>query len=212
MTKAKWVVAVVLILGIAGTVLASGVTDISELPGYVDVETVFGSARPNVEVCLKGSLLSVISTIAKCEEPDLGEALADLDLVRVFVFEDADLVEQKEIGKTADRLKETGWEQIVSVREDKDAESVTILTKMGENDRLVGFAVFVFEPGNEKKNANAVFVNIAGNLDLVQIAKVSHKLGLPPLTELTGMDKKALGELGEKQDKAKDKTKKNATG
>ena len=177
----RWMVTGVLILCVVGNVLAA--QDVETLPGYVDVETVLDGAHPNVEICVKGSVLSVLSTIVKHEEPELGEALSGLGLIRVFVFENARSIEPKSVEKTLARLEEKGWEMVVRVSEDDNAESVTALVKMNDDDKLVGFALFASDPSGD-----AVFVNIAGELDLPKLVMIGHKFGLPPLTELAGMD------------------------
>jgi hypothetical protein len=54
---------------------------------------------------------------------------------------------------------------------------------MNDRDMLVGFAMFVSDPGGD-----AVFINIAGEVDLPQLVEIGHKFGLPPLSDLAGLD------------------------
>ena len=112
----KWMVAGTLILCVVGSVQAA--EDIETLPGYVDAETILAGAHPTVQICLKGSRLSVLSTIVRHEEPELGEALSGLGLIRVFVFENSRAVKPKNIEKTTARLEEKGWEKIVQVSDE----------------------------------------------------------------------------------------------
>jgi len=53
-----------------------------------------------------------------------------------------------------------------------------------ENDKIIGLALFVAEPGQNRRGGQAVFVNIAGKVDLVKIAQISHRFGVPRLDEV----------------------------
>jgi len=129
MRPTVWIIVGVLALCIAGAVLAD--QDVSGLPGYVDVETVLDGAHANVEVSLKGSLLSVLSAVARLENPQIGEVMSELELVRVFVFENANAaaLSPNKIDRAAARLQEQGWDTGVRVQESKTAETVLLLTK-----------------------------------------------------------------------------------
>ena len=133
--------------------------------------------EPAVEVNLTANLMKMASGFAKFEEPELAEILAKLDEVKVRVYNlNGEAEYATEALETASqRLKADAWETLVTVSKAEENENVRIFSK-STDDVIDGFVVMVVSP--EKESGEAVFVNIVGDIDPQQIAKITSNLDI----------------------------------
>jgi hypothetical protein len=153
-------------------------------PGYFD----FGkfTAAPDlkfVEVNVQAGLLKFAAKIAASHEPDAAELLRNIQHVRVNVVGMDDSNKADTLARmTSIRadLEAKGWEKIVTVHEPKasGSDDVAIFMKANE-DTILGLVVTVIE-----HKGNAVFVNVVGNIQADQLAKLGEKLDIKPLNKL----------------------------
>jgi hypothetical protein len=165
-------------------------------PGQVD----FGSFSPPkeggdfVEVNIPTSLISLASRLVEKDEPEVGQLLNGLKLVRVSVIglDDDNRAEmQKRAQKVRKELAGKGWECIVTARQ-KD-QDVSVYLKMADKSAVQGLAAVVLD-GKE----HAVFVNIVGDIKPEQLAMLGDKLHLDPLKKIGRAVEKNEGKAKEK--------------
>lgn len=156
----------------------------AEDPGYAD----FGkfSAAPDskfVEVNVQGGLLKFAAKLAASHEPDAAELLRNIRHVRVNVVGLDDSNKADTLARMASiraELETKGWEKIVTVREPKAQGSDDVAIYMKSNDETIhGIVVTVIE-----HKGSAVFVNVVGNIQADQLAKLGEKLDIKPLNKL----------------------------
>lgn len=143
---------------------------------FADLSSHYG--EPKVEINLSSSLMSMIGSFAKNEDPETGEILANLESIKVRVynlngkFEKADST----IDQVSRELKAKQWETLVTVNNNEDNQKVRIFSK-STNDVIDGVVVMVVSPEDED-GGEAVFVNIVGEIDPNKIAKVTESLDI----------------------------------
>jgi hypothetical protein len=155
------VLALIASLG-ASPLLAQDFFDFGRIPGLPE--------EPNVEVQLNSALLAFVSEAAKGNDPDIGDALAGLEAIRVRVYED--LVDGVAVAKFVDdasgRLERAGWQRTVYVRDGDD--KVRMYVRMADQ-RMTGMTVMVVD------SSDAVFINIAGSIDPAQLGRIARVVG-----------------------------------
>jgi len=79
--------------------------------------------------------------------------------------------------KVSKRLDPDKWERMVRVKEED--EFVEIFLQFGKGDELNGLVIMAVGDDDE-----AVFVNIAGNIDPSQLGRLTDKFNLPEVGSL----------------------------
>ena len=152
-------------------------------PGFVDIGQLMPSAKGEfVEVNLSPGMLKFAAKIASRQEPAVAELLGNLKRIRVNVvsLDDSnrkDTVAQ--IESIRKKLEAQGWTQMVTVRERNGGDNVDVHVKQRGEDVIEGLVVTVID-----RKGEAVFVNIVGNINADQIAKVAENLDIEPLKHL----------------------------
>ena len=150
--------------------------------GYVD----FGSFDPSagkeyVEVDINKALLKLAATFAKHEDPEIAEILGNLEHVKVNVIgmDDGHRTEATDqIEALREQLDAEGWARIITVRE-AAGDNVAIFIKQANDESIQGVVVTVIGGDGE-----AVLVNVVGDVQLDQIARLGERLDIDPLREL----------------------------
>lgn len=149
-------------------------------PGYVDIGQLLPANKGEfVEVNLSPGLLKFAARIAKNQEPEAAELLADIKRVRVNVvsLDDSNRAETVEkIQAVRRKLESQGWTPMVTVREKNDGDDVAIYAKQRGEDQIDGIVVTVLE-----RNGEAVFVNIVGKITAEKISALADKYDIKPL-------------------------------
>jgi hypothetical protein len=166
-------------------------------PGFVDIGKLMPSAQGKfVEINLSSGMLKFAARIASHQEPETAELLAGLKRIRVNVvgLDEANRAGTIEKIEGIRRNLETqGWTQMVTVREKENGDNVDIHVKQHGDDAIDGLVVTVID-----HNGEAVFVNIVGNINADQLAKIAEKFDIEPLRHVhMKMEEKA-------KDKGKD--------
>ncbi|HWA27809.1 MAG TPA: DUF4252 domain-containing protein [Lacunisphaera sp.] len=152
-------------------------------PGYVDIGQLMPSAKGKfVEVNLSTGMLKFAAKIAAREEPEAAELIGNLKRIRVNVvgLDDSnrkDTVAQ--IESIRKKLESQGWTQMVTVREREGGDNVDVHVKQRGEDIIEGLVVTVID-----HNGEAVFVNIVGNIQADQLAKLADTLDIQPLKNI----------------------------
>jgi dUTPase len=151
--------------------------DITQERGYVDfanLDSEYG--EPKVMVNLNKTMLGFISKI-NMSDPEASELISKLKAVRVQIYNmtDNDQPALDLIAKVSEDIKTKDWLPIVTVNE-KD-EKVRVFTKI-TNDVMDGLVVMVINNSKERKEREAVFINIVGEIDPAQINKVTESLNI----------------------------------
>ena len=153
--------------------------------GFVDFgKFTAASGREFVEVNLQSGLLKFAAKIAANEEPEAAELLRNITHVRVNVIGMDETNRENTVSRVekirAD-LESRGWEKIVTVREgaDKGGDDVAVYMKARGEDAIEGIVVTVIADKGE-----AVLVNVVGNIQADQLAKLGEQLDVHPLRKL----------------------------
>jgi len=157
--------------------------------GYMDLEWIKipAGAEEIQDIDLSGVLVSMAADAKESGDADLAEALSMIHSVRVKAFSvDEDNADDtaKAVKRILSRLDKDGWDRLVYVKDNE--ESVTVST-LSTDDGMKGLMVVVFDPTDE-----AVFVNVAGDLNIGTIFKLAQKFGMEDLDQiLEGMPAEA---------------------
>ncbi len=168
-------------LGIACLVATTAVqaqTDLTKEPGYVDLDAMeawFGE-EPFLFVSVKGVLLNLVAEASSIEDPDLADLLRKLKAVQVRGYKN-DGVDLKAIRGRASAftrdLERKGWEAAVRVRD--KGEQVELLMR-SDGEAIAGLMIVVAKDDDEM-----VFVNIVGDIEPSQIARLGRKFDIDEL-------------------------------
>ena len=161
------------VIGLVCTLLALPVMaqedELKDLPGYVDfgdLSLTYG--EPKITINLGGTMLNFVGMMSSSESPETSEMISKLKGIRVQIYsiEDNADAAMNQFGDTKSSLKSSGWEPIVQVNEDD--EQVLVYMKAVEGN-MEGMTVMVVD------QEEAVFVNVIGQLNPAELAKVMDK-------------------------------------
>jgi hypothetical protein len=151
--------------------------------GAIDIGQLMPSAKGQfVEVNLSQSMLKFAAKLAARQEPETAELIRGLKSIRVNVVGMDDTnrtgtIEQ--IESVRRKLEAQGWTKMVTVREKDGGDNVNIHVMQRGEDAIDGLVVTVIDHKGE-----AVFVNIVGNINADQIAKIADKFDIEPLKKV----------------------------
>ncbi len=180
---------IAVVLGLALLIPAAGNAGDRE-PGTIDLEWIKipAGAQEVQDIDLGGVLVAMAADAQKEGNTELAEALSMIHSVRVKAFSvDEDHADEtaQAVQKVLKRLEKDGWTRLIYAKDDQ--ETVTVSTK-NTDDGMKGLMVVVFDPTDE-----AVFVNVAGDLNLTTIFKLAQMFGMEDL------DAVLQGAMGEGQ-------------
>jgi hypothetical protein len=173
----------ILAAAFAALALAGAARAADTEPGFVDIGKLMPSAQGKfVEVNLSQGMLKFVARMAAREEPETADLLANLKHIRINVVgldaaNRAGTIEKIENIRRS--LEAQGWVQMVTVREKENGDNVDIHVKQHGDDSIDGLVVTVID-----HNGQAVFVNIVGNINAEQLAKVADKFDIEPLRHM----------------------------
>jgi hypothetical protein len=151
--------------------------------GYVEIGKLAPSAKGQfVEINLSPALLKFAAKIAAHDEPEAAALLGNLKRIRVNVIgmDDSNRATTVEkIDAIRRKLEAQGWTQMVTVREKDDGDNVDVHVMQRGEDAIDGLVVTVLD-----RKGEAVFVNIVGNINADQIAKIADKFDIEPLKRI----------------------------
>ena len=126
-------------------------------------------------------MLKLAAIFAKHEDPEIAEIISNLEHVQVNIIgmgdANRDAATDRIEGIRSD-LDEQGWARIVTVRENA-GDNIAVFIKQAEDDSIQGMVVTIISGDGE-----AVLVNVVGNVQLEQIARLGHRLNIDPLRDL----------------------------
>jgi hypothetical protein len=149
----------------SGAVGAQGYFDFSQVPGLGE--------DPHVQIDLNPAMLGFVTAAVQATDPNAAEAIAGIEHVRVRVYEQVEdpAAVLAFIDDSSGRLERDGWQRAVYVQGDQ--EKVRVYLKF-ENNRAVGMTVMVVDGGG----GEAVFINIAGEIDPAKLGQVANAMGM----------------------------------
>lgn len=151
--------------------------------GAIDIGQLMPSTKGQfVEVNLSPAMLKFAARIAARHEPEAAEMIRNLKSIRVNVvgLDDTNRTATVEQIESVRRKLETqGWTKMVTVREKDDGDNVDVHVKQHGEEAIDGLVVTVID-----RKGEAVFINIVGNINADQIAKIAEKFDLEPLRKV----------------------------
>lgn len=150
----------------AGAAGAQGYFDFSQVPGLGE--------EPHVQIDLNPAMLGFVTAAAQATDPEAAEAIAGIQQVRVRVYEELEdpAAVLEFVDDSSGRLERDGWQRAVYIEEEE--EKVRVYLKFEEN-RAVGMTVMVIDGSG---SGEAVFINIAGDIDPVKLGQVANAMGM----------------------------------
>ncbi len=165
-------------------------------PGYVDGSAfaeLAGEDDNVIEISISGSLLKVLSSAISAKNEELGDILSGIVSISAVVVELGDGNGDKAARlarSTAKELIGDGWDQLVRVQQKGDA-NVLVLAHH-DDEEIDGLVVLVVEGDDQ-----VVFANIAGTLDLANLAKIGMNFDVAGFEQLSDeIMKQAVGQKG----------------
>lgn len=165
---------------VAGLLLCSLTACASAQSGRLDLSTMSHLARKASDtstVNLSGAMFKMARSMAVTAADDEAAQLirrVDSVQVRSFEFANDDAYSIDDIAAVRAQLENTGWSQIVKVRDRAQDEDVELYVQI-DGDRALGLAVIVAEP------RELTIVNIAGSLSLDDFARLQGQYGIPKI-------------------------------
>ncbi len=150
---------------------------LKDLPGYVDfgeLQGVYG--EPKVMINLGGSILKFVGGMTK-DDPEAAALMDKLKGVRINVYSidgNPDAALQK-VSQVKTLLQSGSWEPIVQVNEAGEQAQIFVKFSGGIMEGLTVMAV---------DEAEAVFINIIGQLDPAQLGQVMENFDIDIDTDL----------------------------
>ncbi|MFH0735171.1 MAG: DUF4252 domain-containing protein [bacterium] len=157
-------------------------------PGYFEFGDLSNleSGEKASEVLLEESLIKAISDMSEEKDPGISKLLSQLKFIHVNSFG----ITEKNTKNIDEKMKlfdtellGKNWKRIVSTRDKKTNLSVYI--KSERPSKIEGLVILA-----KRKNAEATFVNIVGNIDLKSLGKLGQKFHIPSLDKF----KESIGE------------------
>ena len=171
----------VLIIFLAPALYAGQDADYKNHPGYVDFGSFekFKDANQTLEVFIKGPLLKFVAKASEAGDPEMGDFIRNLKLIKVDIFsvnelnmEDA----RNTLKSVSNKIDKNKWELMVRIK-DKN-ENGEIYVQFGPDDSLNGLVMMMIS------NNEALFVNIVGTIDPSKLGKLSTQFNIPKLDKL----------------------------
>jgi len=144
-----------------------------------NIERLAERATNSVDVTVEGALLKLASGFLSANDPDqriaknLISGLKGI-YVRSFEFANAGEYSEADVESLRATVKAPNWQRMVGVRSTKGGENVDVFFRM-DNDRIGGIVVIAAQP------RQLTFVNIVGEIDLAQLAKLGGHIGIPKI-------------------------------
>ena len=144
---------------------------------FADLSQVYG--EPKVEVNLNATLIGMVSSLSKKEDPEVSALLSKIEYIKVRVYNlsgDASKALETVTRVTKD-IRGDNWQPIVSINE-KD-QQVRVFTKITD-DIIDGLVVMIVDTQQEDggDQGEAVFINVVGEIDPSQISRVTDSLNI----------------------------------
>jgi len=143
--------------------------ELKDLPGFVDFGDLSATyGEPKITINLGGTMLNFVGMMSSSDSQETSDLISKLKGIRVQIYSMADNSDaaKSQFGKTKSHLKTSGWEPIVQINEDD--EQVLVYMK-SVNGNMEGMTVMVVD------DEEAVFVNVIGQLNPAELAKVMDR-------------------------------------
>jgi len=142
---------------------------LKDLPGYIDfgqLNSAYG--EPKVNITIGGTLLNFVGAMAAKEDPEAAAVFNGLKGVRVSTYATAGNAEAAldQLNSVKNKLQSSDWEPVVQVNDEGDHVQIFLKINGEAIDGLVLMAV---------DNEEAVFINVLGSLDPMQLSQVMDK-------------------------------------
>ena len=151
--------------------------------GSIDIGQLLPSAKGEfVEVNLSPGILKFAAKLAARHDPEAAELVANLKSIHINVVDMDDSNRTTTIEKIETvrrKLEAQGWTKMVTVREKDDGDNVNVHVLQHGEESIDGLVVTVID-----RKGEAVFVNIVGNINADQIAKIADKFDIDPLKKV----------------------------
>lgn len=156
-------------------------TDLSAEPGFVDFggNAFFAEEDLDVHISVKDPMIQLVAAASRDSDPELADVLSPLKAVDVYVYKVGDNRNDdvsEEISRQAKELSGSGWSEAITIR--TRAARGHVFLRMAESTAVGVAALYLDETASE-----AVYLNIVGAIDPLEIGRLAAKFNLDPLSE-----------------------------
>lgn len=158
--------------------------DVKTLPGYAEAKALgfdLADEKLSVEVNLQRPLIQFAAELTRGQESGIADALAKIESVvlRLYKLTPGEVAGAREtMNRAAAALEKRGWLRTVMVRDEKQH---LLLFFRPEGTRMVGVTALFLD--TEPKFG---FLNIAGEVDPAEIARIGRSLNIDVLEHVDG--------------------------
>jgi hypothetical protein len=144
-----------------------------------DIDRLSAKAVNTVNVTLDGALLQLGGKFLSANDPEqkiVKSLISSLKgiYVRSFEFAAPGQYSEADVESLRSQLKAPQWSRVVGVRSTRGGEDVDVFLKQ-EKDKIIGLVVIAAQA------TQLTVVNIAGPIDLEQLATLGGQFGIPKL-------------------------------
>ena len=149
--------------------VVAGAQTVQDLPGYFAVEdlALFANGEVEVDIDLREPMAKIVAAATASEDPEFSAAMEKIHRIRVRVGSAAgadSAAIRSMIDGAANRLEQSGWYRMVSVR---DGEETVCLMALESSGIIQGLTALVHDGDGE-----IVLVNIAGEMSSEMIGSL----------------------------------------
>ncbi len=142
-------------------------------------------AAETVNVTLDTNMLRMAAKFLPKDDPDSAKVRKIVSglkgiYVRSYTFKDDNAYKPEDLAWLRNQMKQPGWNRIVGVKNNKDAENAEIFVHTTGDSRVGGLTIFATKP------KELTVVQILGDIDLDDLSALTD-MGVPDL----GIQKKA---------------------
>lgn len=158
----------------------------------LDLSDLAAKASNSVDLSLTGPTLRLASKFLDSSDPEeagvkkLIEGLEGI-YVRHFEFKKDSQWNQADLDKIRGQLHAPEWQRIVGVKEADSGENSEVYLRV-EGDKNTGVAIITWEP------REVTVINVAGPIDLDQLANLGGHFDIPKITPPAGKEPKGKKE------------------
>lgn len=158
----------------AALALPALAADVSNLPGYVDLDWIRipAGAAEIQDIVLDPVLAGLAAKGHGADEDALAQALAMVKSVRVKSFSLGEGHDESNVAadvrKLQDRLEKDKWQRLIYM---KDGDQTVTVSTLYRGKDMVGLMLLTYEPGD-----SATFVNVVGDLDLATLMSLASQM------------------------------------
>lgn len=160
--------------------------DYSGEAGYVDYTKFINLSDEQLttEISLDENLLEMAAGATEDDSSGIGDLLKDIKMISVKIFSVNESMAKdflSRVDNINDKLTSDNWSRIVMNKGNGTYTNVFIKTV---NKKVEGLFVMALENAEDDEDAQIIYANVVGTIDMEHVGKLSHQFNLPDLEDM----------------------------